>query len=58
MDLKEILATLDELKGQGARERYLQRMLSKAWGMGYDTCYGDGGEQLNPFDVLEETPNA
>jgi hypothetical protein len=52
MDLKEILATLDELKDQGARERYLKRMLSKAWGMGYDTCYGDGGEQLNPFEMI------
>lgn len=53
MELKEILATLDALKEQGARERYLQRMLSKAWGMGYDTCYGDGGEAGNPFEILD-----
>jgi hypothetical protein len=47
---REILETLDGLGDERARMDYLRRQLSKAWGAGYDHCYGDGGDAGNPHE--------
>lgn len=57
-DLSQHLATLDKA-APAERELVLAKMLAIAWSQGYDTCYDDGGEDLNPYrDDAEKAARA